>query len=161
MCQPEAGVSLANVGIDDLELLVKVYSNYSSEEAANIRTNIVNILGNFGCVATRNTSDQSCVTVITKLATWLLEIVVNDTCLRVALEGLDKFIDVFGADETDKIYAEQKLTSKLNHILNIMKSRISKEKKTMSPEDVAVANTVKLNLQRFVNYKDKRVKNLM
>ena len=161
VCKAEAGVSLDNVGIDDLEMLVKVYSSYSSEEAANIRTNIVNILGNFGCVATRNISDQSCAVVITKLATWILEIVVNDTCLRVALEGLDKFIDVFGADETDKIFAEQKLTPKLKHILSTIKARISKEKKMMSAEDVAVANTVKLNLQRFVNYKEKRVKNLM
>jgi len=122
------------------------------------RTNIVNILGKFACVAVRNIREQACQDVISKMSSWILDVVIMDGCLRVAVEGLDQFMDVFGADETDTLYANLKLSAKLKHLVPSLKSRISKEKKKLPAEDIAVANTVKLNLQRFISYKDNRLK---
>ena len=118
---------------------------------------MVNVLGNLGCVAARNIADSTCSLIVSKLSSWLLDVVVQDASLRVALEGLDKFIDMYGGDETDKIFAELNILTKLHHILPQIKSRITKDKKKLG-EDIAVANTVKLNLQRFIKYKEKRMR---
>ena len=53
-------------------------------------------------------------------------------------------MDVFGADETDTLYANLTLSAKLKHLVPSLKSRISKEKKKLPAEDIAVANTVKI-----------------
>jgi len=156
--KPEAGVSLDNVGTEDLEQLVSVYTNYNTEEAANIRTNIVNILGSFGMVAARNITDPACKLVITKLSSWILETVVSDPCLRVSMEGFDRIFDVFSEDDSDSLFAELNLLTKLKHLQPVLKSRIKKERKSLQDEDLAVASTIKLNLQRFVVYKEKRLK---
>ena len=117
----------------------------------------MNVLGNLGCVAARNITNPTCSLIVSKLSTWILEVVVQDASLRVALEGLDKFIDIYGGDETDKIFRELNILTKLHHILPQIKSRITKDKKKLG-EDIAVANTVKLNLQRFIKYKEKRMR---
>ena len=158
MVRPEAGVSLDNVGIDDLNQLVNVYSNYCAENAANIRTNIVNILGSFGMVAASKITDPSCKLVITTLSSWIVDTVVTDSCLRVSLEGLDRLFDVFSEDDSDTLFLELNMLAKLKHLQPILKNRIKKERKSLQDEDIAVANTVKLNLQRFVTYKEKRLK---
>ena len=156
--RPEAGVSLDNVGTEDLEQLVSVFTSYSNEEAANIRTNIVNILGSFGVVAARNITDPACRLVITKLSSWILENVVSDPCLRVSMEGLDRILDIFSEDDSDSLFAELNLLTKLKHVQPNLKNRIKKERKSLQDEDLAVASTIKLNLQRFVVYKEKRLK---
>ena len=156
--RPEAGVSLDNVGIEDLEQLVSVYTNYNTEEAANIRTNIVNILGSFGLVAARNITEPTCRLVITKLSSWILDTVVSDPCLRVSMEGFDRIFDVFSEDDTDSLFSELNLLTKLKHLQPILKSRIKKERTSLQDEDRAVASTIKLNLQRFVVYKEERLK---
>ena len=158
VCHQDAGVSLENVGVNDLEQLVTVFSAYNTEESSNTRTNIVNILGNFGCVATRNITDQQCIIIVTKLSSWILDVVLQDACLRVALEGLDKLMDVFSEDDTDQVFANLNLLRKLQQISSLLKSRIKKERKSLADEDLAVASTVKLNLQRFIGYKEKRMK---
>lgn len=160
VCHQDSGVSLENVGINDLEQLVTVFSAYNTEESSNTRTNIVNILGNFGCVATRNITDQSCVLIVTKLSSWIIDVVFQDAGLRVALEGLDKLMDVFSGDDTDIVFANLNLLNKLKQISSVLKSRIKKERKCLADEDSAVASTVKLNLQRFIGYKEKRLKNV-
>ena len=154
----EAGVSLDNVGTGDLNQLVAVYSHYSAAEASNIRTNVVNILGSLGSAAARTVTDPTCKLVVSKLASWITDVVLNDACLRVTLEGIDKFLDLFSADETDELFAELNLLNKLKQINPAMKSRIKKEKRFLEEEDIAVANTVKLNLQRFISYKEKRMR---
>jgi len=153
--RPEAGVSLENVGTNDLEQLVSVYSLYNTEKAANIRTNIVNILGGFGMVAARNITDPACKLVITKLTSWILETVVSDACLRVSVEGFDRIFDVFSEDDSDGLFAELNLLTKLKHLQPILQKRIKKESKSLQHEDRAVTSTIKLNLQRFVAYKEK------
>ena len=52
----------------------------------------MNVLGNLGCVAARNITNPTCSLIVSKLSTWILEVVVQDASLRVTLEGLDKFI---------------------------------------------------------------------
>ena len=96
--------------------------------------------------------------VASKLASWITDVVLNDACLRVTLEGIDKFLDLFSADETDELFAELNLLNKLKQINPAMKSRIKKEKRFLEEEDIAVANTVKLNLQRFISYKEKMMR---
>ena len=117
----------------------------------------MNVLGNLGCVAARNITDSTCTLIVSKLSSWILEVVVQDASLRVALEGLDKFIDIYGGDETDKIFGELNILTKLHRILPLIKSRITKDKKKLG-DDIAVANTVKLNFQRFIKYKEKRMR---
>ena len=117
----------------------------------------MNVLGNLGCVAPRNITDSTSSLIVSKLSSWILEVVVQDASLRVALEGLDKFIDIYGGDETDKIFGELNILTKLHRILPLIKSRITKDKKKLG-EDIAVANTVKLNFQRFIKYKEKRMR---
>ena len=121
------------------------------------RTNIVDVLGSLGCLAARTPADDTCSMIVRKLSSWILDVVVTDLSLRVALEGLDKFIDIFGGDETDSIFGELNLITKLHHIFPVIKSRIQKDKKKLG-EDIAVANTVRMNLQRFIKYKEKRMR---
>ena len=158
--RPEAGVSLDNVGTDDLEQLVSVYSVYNTEKAANIRTNIVNILGGFGMVAARNITDPACKLVITKLSSWILETVISDPCLRVSVEGFDRIFDVFSEDDSDSLFEELNLLTKLKHLQPVLQKRIKKESKSLQHEDRAVTSTIKLNLQRFIAYKEKALVSL-
>ena len=61
------------------------------------------MLGNLGCLAARNPTDPTCSLIVSKLSAWILDVVVNDASLRVALEGLDKFIDIFSGDEIQRL----------------------------------------------------------
>jgi len=156
LCREDSGVSLDTVSITDLEHLVAVYTNNINVESNSTRTNIVNVLGNLGCLAARSLADSTCSLIVSKLTSWMLEVVVNDASLRVTLEGLDKFIDIFSGDETDKMFEELNILTKLHHIFPTIKSRIKKDKKKLG-EDIAVANTVRLNLQKFIKYKERIV----
>ena len=117
----------------------------------------MDVLGSLGCLAARTPSDSTCSLIVGKLSAWILDVVVNDASLRVALEGLDKFIDIYGGDETDNIFGELNLLSKLHHVFPVIKSRIHKDKRKLG-EDIAVANTVRMNLQRFIKYKERRMR---
>ena len=76
-------MSLDNVGPGELDQLVSVFTHYNSLEARNIRTNLVTTLGNLACVAARTVSVEASALVLTKLSSWLLDVVTSDQCLRV------------------------------------------------------------------------------
>ena len=69
-------------------------------------------------------------------------------------------MDMFSEDDSDKVFVEAGLLSKLKHVHGALKNRLSKEKKQLQEEDKAVASTVKLNLQRFIVYKEKRLRHV-
>ena len=73
-------------------------------------------------------------------------------------ESLDKLFDCFSEDHTDAIYFPLGLTPKLRGILNSLKIKMSAQKKNLSAEDLGPVNMAKMNLQRFIKYKEKRQK---
>ena len=150
---------LENVGTNDLEKLVAVYSEYNTDESSKTRANLVNILGNFGCIATKNMLDPDCVIIVTTLATWILDVVMQDVSLRVALEGIDKLMDVFMWDYTDDLLTDLGMMNTLKELSSkLLKNRIKKEKKSLDKDDFVLASTVPQSLKNFIEEKEKKIK---
>eukprot|EP00092_Neocalanus_flemingeri_P019706 GFUD01021342.1.p1 GENE.GFUD01021342.1~~GFUD01021342.1.p1 ORF type:complete len:636 (-),score=251.17 GFUD01021342.1:183-2090(-) len=151
LCQDASAYNLFSLGPSDLDQLLAVYSS----PQATIRTNIVNILGDLASLAAKHLDDPASCQVLSTLSLWLVDTAAKDVDLRVAAEALDKLFDIFGEDDTDRIFAELKLLQKLNIILPELKSRIGQSKQSLK-EDLPIVNMAKANLQRFVKYKGKR-----
>jgi len=151
LCGDEEAANIFNVTPADLDQLVAVYAN----PQANIRTNIVNILGDLAGLAAKNLSNTSSVQILSTIGSWLVESAANDENLRVVAEALDKLFDIFAEDDSDEIFANLKLLQKLRSILSPLKSRIGQNKRSLG-EDLPIINMAKTNLQRFIKYKEKR-----
>ena len=82
----------------------------------------------------------------------------KDPDVRVVAESLDKLFDAFSEDHTDAIFFPLNLITKLRGILNALKIKMAAQKKELSQDDLGVINMAKLNLQRFIKYKEKRPK---
>ena len=82
----------------------------------------------------------------------------QDTDLRVVAEALDKLFDVFSEDDTDAIFFQLNLLQKMRGIANSLKIKMATQKRNLSSESLGIVNMAKLNLQRFIKYKEKRPK---
>ena len=85
-------------------------------------------------------------------------ILIQDSDLRVVTESLDKLFDVFTEDYTDNIFFSLNLIPKLKSIENSFKIKLKMQKGELSPDSVGIINMAKLNLKRFIKYKEKRCK---
>jgi len=126
---------------------------------SNIRVNLVHLLGTIGQSCTKNEQIQIFV------ATFLTEAATRDVELRVVSEALDKIIDMFTEDETDKLCTQVGLIGKLKKLQPGFRTKLSLYKQQRKSEGgnyaetIAMANMVKNNLNRFIKYKEKRCGN--
>jgi hypothetical protein len=126
---------------------------------SNIRVNLVHLLGTIGQSCTKNEQIQIFV------ATFLTEAATRDVELRVVSEALDKIVDMFTEDETDKLCTQVGLIGKLKKLQPVFRTKLSlyKQKRKSEggnyAETIAMANMVKNNLHRFIKYKEKRCGN--
>jgi hypothetical protein len=86
-------------------------------KVASIRLNFVHILGDLAQLAARRVKETGPAAVLGTLATWLLDVGARDVDLRVVAEALDKTFDALAEDDTDEVFAAQKLLPKLRQVI--------------------------------------------
>ena len=130
----------------------------STSPEANIRINMVQIIGNLGAMSTLpnvglNLSESS-----PMFAQFLLDAAAKDADIRVVAEALDKIFDMFAEDYTDNLCIRVNLVSQLKKILPTLKIKIGliKKGKRQEVEEcfLPVVNIAKTNLSRFIKYKE-------
>ena len=128
----------------------------ASSESPVVRMNIVQIVGCIGTLLTTcATSDSQTAKVIVEFE---LMAASKDTDLRVVAEAIDKIIDMFAEDDTDRLCAEVNLIVRLKQMLPGLKAKIGMlKKKKVDPELKGVVNVAKTNLLGFIKYKEKRL----
>ena len=123
---------------------------------ANIRVNIVHLLGTIGQICSKNEQVQIFI------ANFLIEAATRDVELRVVAEAIDKIFDMFAEDDTDNVCKQVGLIEKMKKLQPGFKTKMSmfkqkrKDEGANHAETMAMANMVKNNLGRFIKYKEKR-----
>ena len=127
---------------------------------ANIRINLVQILGNIGTLSTLPGVNQAFSQNSHLFSQFLLDAAAKDTDIRVVSESLDKIFDMFAEDHTDVLCARINLVNQLKKILPSLKIKIGLVKKGKRQEVeksfLPVVNIAKTNLIRFIKYKENR-----
>ncbi|XP_072135702.1 HEAT repeat-containing protein 3 isoform X1 [Mobula birostris] len=122
-------------------------------ENISTRVNVVAMMGISGNVLSKvdNTAET-----LKIMGNFLLEVVTKDSSLVVVGEALDAIIDVFAdGKEADKAADEMKLVHILKSFQPVFKLRIQKEvKDNLTPDQRLVLDNVKLNLRRFIAYRE-------
>ena len=130
---------------------------------ANIRINLVQIIGNIGSLSTLSGVDKNLSQSSNVFAQFLLDAAAKDTDIRVVTEALDKIFDMFAEDSTDMLCARMNLVTQLKKILPNLKIKIGlvKKGKRQGVEEnfLPIVNIAKTNLIRFIKYKGNRLSN--
>jgi len=129
---------------------------------ANIRINIIQIIGNIGTLSTITGASKTLTQNSHLFAQFLLDAAAKDTDIRVVAEALDKIFDMFAEDYTDTLSVRINLVNQLKKVLPSMKVKIGLVKKGKRQEVeqsfLPVVNIAKTNLIRFIKYKENRQK---
>ena len=133
----------------------------ASNPEANIRINLVQIVGNIGTLSTLPGTGANLSTCSDLVAQFLLDAAAKDTDVRVVTEALDKIFDMFAEDSTDELCARLDLVNQLKKVLPSLKIKIGLLKKGKRHQSVdesylPIVNLAKTNLIRFIKYKEKR-----
>jgi len=155
LCRSPEGAAVMNLSEKELEAIVQVGQ---TTQVAEIRMNMVNIIGDIAVMLSANVKETATATIFRVLVGWLVDGGCKDPDVRVVAESLDKLFDAFSEDHTDAIFFPLNLITKLRGILNALKIKMAAQKKELSQDDLGVINMAKLNLQRFIKYKEKRPK---
>ena len=130
---------------------------------ANIRINLVQIIGNLGVMSTLPSVGQNLKQSSHIFAQFLLDAAAKDADIRVVAEALDKIFDMFAEDYTEDLGTRVNLVSQLKKILPSLKIKIGLVKKGKRQEIeqcfLPVVNIAKTNLNRFIKYKESHRKN--
>merc|ERR1719510_1507374 len=125
---------------------------------ANIRINLVQIIGNIGTLSTIIGASKTLSQNSHHCAQFLLDAAAKDADIRVVAEALDKIFDMFAEDYTDALCVEISLLNQLKKILPILKVKMGLVKKGKRQEVqqsfLPVVNIAKTNLIRFIKYKE-------
>jgi len=149
------GPKVMNLTEKELEALVQVSQ---SSQVAEVRMNMVHIVGDIATMLAKSIQDPGSVVVFRVLVGWLVDGGCKDTDIRVVAESLDKLFDAFSEDDTDAVFFALDLLPKFRGILNSMKIKISTQKRDLGSEALGPVNMAKLNLNRFIKYKEKRAR---
>eukprot|EP00088_Acartia_fossae_P052914 TRINITY_DN5999_c0_g1_i1.p1 TRINITY_DN5999_c0_g1~~TRINITY_DN5999_c0_g1_i1.p1 ORF type:complete len:483 (+),score=150.59 TRINITY_DN5999_c0_g1_i1:165-1451(+) len=183
LCNDKQGKSVMNITEKELEAIVQA----GKEAQPEVRMNIVNIIGDI-CVllskslltASTDSTQSNVVEVFKVLVSWLLDGGCKDPDLRVVTESLDKLFDAFSEDYTDFVFFDStpsrqsnpgstptlqnnlNMLSKLKSIENSFKIKLKAQRKELlaggGEESLGIINMAKLNLKRFIKYKENRCK---
>ncbi|XP_049777192.1 HEAT repeat-containing protein 3 [Schistocerca cancellata] len=130
----------------DLKVLLE-WTQQCSDPSA--RANLLKISGILGMMK----GDSSTLKVV---GNFLLDTASKETELWVTAETLDTIMDVFAEDETDLAAAEISLVDRLKGLVPGLKHKVRSKKKSLGEHYITVT-TVCTNLNRFIQYKGKRV----
>jgi len=156
LCKDNEGKSVMNISEKELEVIVNVSQ---STEVAEIRMNIVNMIGDISILLASSLTSGGSTEVFMTLITWLMDSGCKDSDLRVVTESLDKLFDAFSEDYTDQIFFKHlNLLPKFKSLENSFKIKLKMQKNELSGESLGIINMAKLNLKRFIKYKEKRSK---
>ncbi|XP_076644959.1 HEAT repeat-containing protein 3 [Halictus rubicundus] len=125
---------------------------------ANVRTNLIRILGNFALILTSNETPESR-ELVKQVTAFLLDICTMESKAWVMAESLDAIMDIYAEDETDQLANEVELVGKLHALVPVFKNKMRQQKKTLG-DNVAIVSTVNANITRFIRYKEKRMRNI-
>ncbi|XP_051173186.1 HEAT repeat-containing protein 3 [Leptopilina boulardi] len=125
---------------------------------ANVRANLLRILGNLALILLNVQNPQS-LELIKHISVFLLETCTKENEVWVIAESLDAIMDIFAEDETDTLAKEINLVEKLKSFMSILKNKIRQQKQKLG-DNASVVSTVKTNLNRFIKYKGQRVAQL-
>ena len=130
---------------------------------ANIRINLVQIIGNIGTLSTLADVSDNLSQSSELFTQFLIDAASKDTDIRVVTEALDKIFDMFAEDSTDTLCAHMNLVGQLKKILPILKVKIGLVKKGkrqgINEDFLPIVNIAKTNLTRFIKYKENRLLN--
>ncbi len=141
---------LEQLAITDLQKLLEFGAKQTE---ASVRTNVVVIAGSLGMLFVNKSNDKAKL-----IAQFLVEAATRDVECRVIAEALDKIFDVFAEDDTDELFVELDLLSKLKQMQPGLKVKINmlKRNRGQDQETHGLVNMAKTNLVRFIKYKEKR-----
>lgn len=125
---------------------------------ANVRANLLRILGNLALILLNVQNPQS-LELIKHISVFLLETCTKENEVWVIAESLDAIMDIFAEDETDSLAKDINLVEKLRNFMSILKNKIRQQKQKLG-DNASVVSTVKTNLNRFIKYKGQRVAKL-
>lgn len=130
----------------------------ATHNEANIRINLVQIIGNIGTLSTIIEASKSLSQNSHLFAQFLLDAAAKDADIRVVAEALDKIFDMFAEDYTDALCVRINLVNQLKKLLPSLKVKIGLVKKGKRKEVqqsfLPVVNIAKTNLIRFIKYKE-------
>jgi len=158
LCADKEGKTVMNITQKELEAIVEVGQ---STQIPEIRMNMVNVIGDISILLSKTLSagDGSGSSEVFKiLINWLVDGGCKDSDLRVVTESLDKLFDAFSEDYTDHIFFNLNLLPKFKAIENSFKIKLKTQRGEMSSDSAGIINMAKVNLKRFIKYKEKRCK---
>jgi len=139
----------------DLEALVKVAEH---SEIVEVRMNMVNVIGDICVMLSKSLKETATIDVFSLLVGWIVEGGCKDPDLRVVAESLDKLFDAFSEDDTDIVFFRLNLLARLRGLAPSIRIKLSQQKRHLSEESLGLVGMARLNLQRFIKYKEKRQK---
>ncbi|XP_076233884.1 HEAT repeat-containing protein 3 [Calliopsis andreniformis] len=123
---------------------------------ANVRANLIRILGNFALLLMNNNTSEV-EELIKNVTTFLLDTCMLESKAWVIAEALDAIMDVYSEDDSDQLASKIELVKRLHTVLPYFKNKVRQQKKTLG-DNVAIVSTVNANITRFIRYKEKRIK---
>ena len=124
---------------------------------ANVRANLIRILGNFALILMNNDTPDAH-ELIKHVSLFLLDTSMAESKAWVMAESLDAIMDIYSEDDSDQLATEIGLVEKLHGLLPHFKAKVRQQKKSLG-DNVAIVSTVNTNITRFIKYKEKRIKN--
>lgn len=134
--------TVVNVSDSDLDTLEGLYKTSTSVLA---RSNLVGMVGTIG---TSHTASN--LTIGTLLFAWL-----RDPSIAVVSECLNGLFEIYGDEKHDAIFHQLGYIQLLTSVAAEMKEKIRAERKSLGPDVVAYVKETRLNLVRFIKYKQK------
>ncbi|XP_031829629.1 HEAT repeat-containing protein 3 [Nomia melanderi] len=122
---------------------------------ANIRANLIRILGNIALILRSNNTPEAN-ELVKEVTVSLLSSCMMESKAWVIAESLDAVMDIYAEDDSDQLANEIKLVEKLRELVPIFKNKVREQKKTLG-DNVAIVSTVNANIVRFIKYKVKRM----
>ncbi|EFN81726.1 HEAT repeat-containing protein 3 [Harpegnathos saltator] len=125
----------------------------------NTRVNMMRIFGLLTLNMTRHMNAQN-YTIAKNCSEVILNTCMTEPKAWVMAESIDALMDIFAEDDTDQLAVDVNLIQKLKILFPIFRNKVQQQKNKLR-DRMAVVSTVKANIQRFIKYKEKQVKNLL
>nr|XP_033336474.1 HEAT repeat-containing protein 3 [Megalopta genalis] len=125
---------------------------------ANVRANLIRILGNFALILISNEAPESR-ELVKQVTAFLLDACTTESKVWVIAESLDAIMDIYAEDDSDLLANEVELVGKLHTLIPVFKNKMRQQKKILG-DNMAIVSTVNANITRFIKYKERRMRNI-
>ncbi|XP_078036020.1 HEAT repeat-containing protein 3 [Augochlora pura] len=124
---------------------------------ANVRANLIRILGNFALILISNDAPESR-ELVKQVTAFLLDACTTESKIWVIAESLDAIMDIYAEDDSDLLANEVDLVGRLHALIPLFKNKMRQQKKNLG-DNMAIVSTVNANITRFIKYKERRMRN--